>query len=162
MLARVLVAAAIAWPVLGGLAVRARTADAEPARPVSTWVRLVYLGAAQVCHQRPERSFSSAGVSWPVCARCAGLYAAAPLAALWAVLGGTRPRRLASRAVAVLAVAAIPTVLTLMWEWGGMGTPSNLWRFATALPLGAAVAVVLVCTAAGAGSDRLSPHASAA
>jgi fatty acid desaturase len=46
--------------------------------------------------------------------------------------------------VRVFALAAIPTALTLLWEWGGMGTPSNLVRFTTALPLGAAVMWVLL------------------
>ncbi|MEO5821831.1 MAG: DUF2085 domain-containing protein, partial [Vicinamibacteraceae bacterium] len=45
----------------------------------------VYLAGRVVCHQRPERSFVAAGHPLPVCARCTGIYAAAPLACLFAL-----------------------------------------------------------------------------
>jgi uncharacterized membrane protein len=148
MLMRGLVIAAVAWPLLAGAAVWQRVSNSDHQTPVLAGI--VYLVAGQVCHHRPERSFATEGVSWPVCARCAGLYLAAPFAA---VLAAGRRRRLnpgaERRAVKVIALAAVPTVLTLLWEWGGLGTPSNLWRFTTALPLGAAVAAVLIQMAAG-------------
>ena len=140
MLGRLLTTAAIAWPLVAGAALWQRTSSSEPA-----WTTLVYAAASRVCHQRPERSFHTHDVAWPVCARCSGLYLAAPFAALFAL------RRRASGAsrlqpLSLVALAAIPTALTLLWEWGGLGTPSNLMRFATALPLGAAVAFVLIAT----------------
>ncbi len=142
MLARVLAGAAIAWPLVAGAAVWHRAdSTTSPA-----WATLVYAAAGRVCHQRPERSFHTHDVAWPVCARCAGLYFAAPFAAIFAL----RRRSLnASRIqpLAVVALAAIPTALTLFWEWGGLGTPSNVVRLVTALPLGAAVAFVLITTA---------------
>ena len=141
MLARMLVGAAIAWPLVAGAALWQRVSS--PTEPV--WSTLVYATAGRICHQRAERSFHTHDVSWPVCARCSGLYIAAPFAALMAF----RRRQLDSmrhHAFRIVALASVPTILTLLWEWGGLGTPSNMWRFATALPLGAAVAAVLIAT----------------
>jgi uncharacterized membrane protein len=141
MLARLLVGAALSWPIIAGAALWQRaTAPIEP-----VWASVVYTAASRICHQRPERSFHSHGTAWPVCARCAGLYLAAPFAAFLAFRrrGSYAPRWTPLR-VAVL--ASIPTALTLVWEWGGLGTPPNLVRFMSALPLGAAVAFILVAT----------------
>lgn len=137
MLTKALVAAAIVWPLAAGGAVwhRASHPDDRPALGAA----VVYLAGGRICHQRPERSFATRGVQWPVCARCSGLYLAAPFGAL-----ALFARRRSSAPLRLLALAAIPTALTLLWEWGGMGTPSNLIRFTTALPLGAAVMWVLV------------------
>ena len=139
-LGRLLTGAAIAWPLVAGAAVWQRAGASEPA-----WTSVVYAAASRVCHQRPERSFHTHDVAWPVCARCAGLYMAAPFAALAAF---RRRSKIASRLqpLQLVVLAAIPTALTLLWEWGGLGTPSNLVRFTTALPLGAAVAFVVIAT----------------
>lgn len=142
MLGRLLTGAAIAWPLVAGAAVWQRAeSPAEPA-----WATLIYAAAGRICHQRPERSFHTHDVAWPVCARCSGLYFAAPFAAVFAF---RRRSQLASRLhpLRLVALAAIPTALTLFWEWGGLGTPSNVVRFVTALPLGAAVAFVLIAAA---------------
>jgi uncharacterized membrane protein len=141
MLARVLVGVAIAWPLVAAAALWQRVSP--PTEPV--WSSLVYAAASRICHQRPERSFQTHDVSWPVCARCSGLYIAAPFAAFIAF----RRRKLDAirrHAFWIVAAASVPTIVTLLWEWGGLGTPSNMWRFATALPLGAAVAAVLIAT----------------
>lgn len=139
MLGRFLVGASIAWPLVAGSAVWQLTTG-NPA-----WPALVYTVGGHICHQRPERSFHTHEVKWPVCARCAGLYLAAPFAGLVALR--RRSRDLSRRQpLRLVFAAAVPTALTLAWEWGGLGTPSNLVRFATALPLGAAVAFVLVTT----------------
>lgn len=153
MLAQVLVGAAIAWPLIGGAALWQRAAgQGGVAEPV--WATVVYAAAGQVCHQRPERSFHTHGTPWPVCARCSGLYLAAPFAAALAFRRrADRMRRFVP--LRMIAVAAIPTALTLAWEWGGLGTPSNTWRFITALPLGAAVAFVLVDVA---NAGKLTSH----
>ena len=147
MLARLLTAAAIAWPLVAGAALWQRAAlSASPGGPsMSALSAFVYAAASRVCHQRPERSFHTHDVAWPVCARCAGLYLAAPFAALVAL---RRRSHNASRLqpLQLVALAAIPTALTLFWEWGGLGTPSNLVRFVTAVPLGAAIAFVLIAT----------------
>ena len=151
MLGRLLTGAAIAWPLVAGGALWQRALSSSPSeagRPAvseSAWATVVYAAASRICHQRPERSFHTHDVAWPVCARCAGLYLAAPFAALAAF---RRRSPVASRLqpFRLVALAAIPTALTLAWEWGGLGTPSNLVRFVTALPLGAAITFVLITT----------------
>jgi hypothetical protein len=46
--------------------------------------------------------------------------------------------------LATLVVAAVPTAATLVVEWLALAPVSSLARFATALPLGAAVLAALV------------------
>jgi len=111
----------------------------------SAWASVVYFAASRVCHQKPERSFHTDDAQWPVCARCAGLYLAAPVGIAWFFL--QRRRRAGRRRpqpALVFAVAAIPTVFSVAWEWGGLGMPPNPARALSALPLGAAVAWVLL------------------
>jgi uncharacterized membrane protein len=142
-LAVTLIVAAFAWPALLGAATWSRTGGRQP-----LWTAIVYAAASRVCHQRPERSFYSAGVKWPVCGRCSGLYLSAPLGALGAVVA-LRRRARAPRQLAWLALSAVPTALTLIAEGLGLVPVSNLARLIAALPLGAMVAFVLVRTAAG-------------
>jgi uncharacterized membrane protein len=139
MLSRAFVIAALVWPLVlaSGWIQRAH-------RGGGTWHAVVYAAASRVCHQRPERSFHTADVQWPVCGRCSGLYLAAPIGAL---VGLGRGRwRYPARAALVL--AAIPTALTIVVEWM---TPAvgNLTRAVAALPLGAVSAAVVARTAAG-------------
>ncbi len=139
MLSRALIVATLAWPVVlaSGWIQRAHTGG-------GTWDAVVYAAASRVCHQRPERSFHTAGVQWPVCGRCSGLYLAAPIGA---VVGFGRSRwRWSARAA--LAVAAIPTALTIVVEWLGPAV-GNLTRAAAALPLGVVAAAVVIRTASG-------------
>ncbi len=144
-MARLLAVAAIAWPLVMGLALRERLHGRE-----SVWTTAVYLVGARVCHQRPERSFHSAGVQWPVCGRCSGLYLAAPFGALAALELARRHRNRTPRGmVALLLLSSLPTGVTLIGEWTGVMTPTNLVRALAALPLGACVAFVLVRTAGG-------------
>ena len=138
-----LVVATIAWPVL---IVGAAWPDARGRLPA--WSAFVYLAGAGVCHQRPERSFRTAGVPWPVCGRCSGLYLAAPIGAVAATIVARR-RRLRARALAWLALASMPTAATFALEWMSPVHVGNLARALAALPLGAAVAFVVVSTAAG-------------
>jgi uncharacterized membrane protein len=105
------------------------------------------MSAGLVCHQRENRSFHVDGVKWPVCARCSGLYLAAPLGALIALAGGRGLRR--SRDLKALAVAALPTAATFVLEHGGLVSITSAERFIAALPLGAAVAWVVVRAARG-------------
>lgn len=138
---KAIVAASLAWPLVLGVALWQR------AEAPSVYAAVVYYGASHVCHQRPERSFHSAGVAWPVCGRCAGLYLAAPFGALLAL--GRRRVLGTSAARWLLAAAAAPTALTLGLEWLDLAPIGNVARWVAALPLGAAVAFVLVRTAAG-------------
>jgi uncharacterized membrane protein len=141
-MARLLVAASVAWPLLLGASVWARAGSGVP----PAWTSLVYLAASRVCHQVPERSFSTAGVQWPVCGRCSGLYLAAPIgavAALWPI----RRRLRTSRLRWVLAAAALPTAVSVGLEWSGLVQGTSLGRAIIALPLGAVIAYVVVAMA---------------
>lgn len=138
MLTRVLVVASIVWPLTLGAAVAHRVSHEAGSR--SLWAGAVYAAAHLVCHQKPERTLHTGDVAWPVCARCAGLYLAAPVGALlWA---WRRPRW--AQAAWVVGLAAAPTAATVVWEWAGLGMPAHLVRFITAVPLGMAVAAMLV------------------
>ena len=102
-----------------------------------------YESARLVCHQRPERSFHLSGVQLPVCARCAGLYWSAAAGAIAAWLA--RPKGASTRGFRIgLAVAALPTAITVVAEFFGLAHPSNVVRAVSAVPLGAAGAWVFV------------------
>lgn len=150
-MARALVIAAFAWPVVLGGAVWAQQGHSH----APAWVTVLYAAASRICHQRPERSFSTAGVQWPVCARCAGLYLGAPLGAVIVLPrvirrgGPTGPKGPGLRTtegpgLRVLTLAAVPSVATLVLEWSGVALVSNLARALAAFPLGAAIAWTLV------------------
>jgi uncharacterized membrane protein len=141
MLARVLISLAVLWPLVLASGWWSRTG----ATPRGGWDTIVYAAAAQVCHQRLERSFHTTATAWPVCGRCSGLYLAAPVGA---VLGWSRRSRGRGAVRVGLAAAALPTLLTLVLEWWG-APMTNAVRALAALPLGATVAAVLVRTAAG-------------
>jgi uncharacterized membrane protein len=136
-------------------------ADATPLARASADV--IYLTGHTVCHQRPERSFSRAGHPLPVCARCTGIYAAAPVVCLIALvlpagLLGAASRRLATPQA--IAIAALPTILTVLIEWTTGWTDAGV-RAAAGVALGIGGAG-LVCGAIGmraGASDTLSPPA---
>jgi uncharacterized membrane protein len=76
----------------------------------------------------------------PVCARCAGLYAGAGLAAVILLIRGGS-RAIGSDAMRrALAMAALPTLATLLVESVTGATPANWIRAGAGVPLGAAVA----------------------
>lgn len=134
---RLLLALSIAWPLLLGVTVWLRAADRAP------WLTTaVYLAAGRVCHQHQDRSFRTAGVQWPVCGRCSGLYLAAPFGA-WMATFGWRRRWGSPPSMQHLIAAALPTAATMVWEWSG-GPTSSLVRLLAALPLGAFVAGLVV------------------
>ena len=112
---------------------------------------VLYAAGALICHQLPDRSFHVQGIQLPVCARCFGLYGGAAVGSAVGVAGFAR-RWLAGRPLlwrqstkwAATGVAAIPTLATFALEWG-FGWPfSNAVRAIAALPLGFAVALVVV------------------
>jgi uncharacterized membrane protein len=151
-LARFIAAASIAWPVF----LAAGWWSGAHGGPV--WVTsVVYLSAGRVCHQRPDRSFTTSGVHWPVCGRCAGLYLAAPLGVA-AAFAWRRRRAAGMPAVAGLLVAALPTAVTLVLEWTGVSAVSSAARAIAAVPLGAAVGFYLIAAAGSrAPSGTLTP-----
>ncbi|HEX6322198.1 MAG TPA: DUF2085 domain-containing protein [Vicinamibacterales bacterium] len=139
MAVRLFVGASIAWLAL--LALTAAAPDAVPSFLSSSVFRL----SSYLCHQEPERSFHWGDARWAVCARCLGLYGAAPAGALLAL--AARPRALERRGnVLLLAIAGAPTAVSWLGEHM-LGWPmTNAVRFAAALPLGAAVAWVVART----------------
>ena len=114
-----------------------------------------YVAGGVVCHQQPSRSFRLWDIQMPVCARCSGVYALAPVGLVLAQ--GRRGRRADSRRSAggarpiwsvravrmVLLVTAAPTVMTVGAELVGVIDSSNLLRAVSALPLGFSVTWVV-------------------
>ena len=112
---------------------------------------VLYAAGALICHQLPERSFHLQGIQLPVCARCIGLYggaAAGSVAGAMTIARRWLARRplLWTRSMKWLAtgVAATPTLATFALEWGFGWPMSNGVRAVAALPLGFAVAFVVV------------------
>src|SRR5215471_7345939 len=105
VLAKALIVGSVAWPVVLAGATYELVEGRTPA-----WSAVVYAAASRVCHQRPDRSFHTAGVKWPVCGRCSGLYLAAPIGALAAAIA-LRRRARASGQLTWLVVAAVPTAV---------------------------------------------------
>ena len=137
----VIAGAAVAWPLFAGWSVWQRTSGS---RSLSTIVP--YLIGSVLCHQRPERSFHTAGVVWPVCARCTGLYLGGALGGVWVL---ARWRRALRPVRYVLVVSALPTAIMFAIEWSGLALVSNTARAVAGVPLGATVAFVLGALAAG-------------
>lgn len=136
VLVKWLIVASLLWPLLLATAVR------QHREAPTAWSAVVYLAASRICHQRDERSFHSDGVKWPVCGRCSGLYAAAPLGAIAAAF--RRRRQGTGRFAVLLGLAALPTALTLGAEWLELSPVSNVARAWSAVPLGAAVMFAIV------------------
>jgi uncharacterized membrane protein len=127
-----LVAGAAAWTA---------AVIAAPGAPVSI-ASGIYAAASVVCHQIPSRSFALAGGPIAVCARCLGLYLGG-LAGFALAAALHRKVGRVSRPLAVVAAASVPTALTVLLEWGTHAHVTNALRFGAALPLGAAVALVI-------------------
>jgi uncharacterized membrane protein len=168
-------AAAVGWALAMPLAPFA----ASHASPAPFWYAaafVLYGAGSVVCHQLPDRSFQLWSAQLPVCARCAGIYAgaaaAAVVAATWkrrraagaAVVHAALRRlpalqRLPALRVSALAIAAVPTAATLLYEWIAGEAPSNSVRAFTGVPLGAAFLLLVVNALAdqaseGAGAAR--------
>jgi uncharacterized membrane protein len=132
MLAPLIVCLGVAWMAL------VLSAPFLPAVPAA----LTYAAASFICHQLPERSFHSGTVQLPVCARCLGIYAGFAIGGLVAVCRRRRMRP--QRARIVVAAGAVPTLVTVAAEWIGLWPTSNGVRFVAGLPLGAAIAFVVI------------------
>jgi hypothetical protein len=154
-LAALLAAAACAWLALVALTPVLRRSDIVAVRLAGG---LFHGACSRLCHQRPERSFATAGLTWPVCGRCTGLYLGAALGALaaWAAVrrapsgafysGRTGP----NRARVLLVGAAAPTAISWGLEAVGLTAVPTAVRFVAAVPLGAAAAWVVALAAAAA------------
>ena len=157
--------ASIVWAAALPLATFAASRPAASS-VVALLTLAVYAIGSVICHQRPERSFYLWSHQMPVCARCTGIYIGAALAAIVLAFrksGAARPRRadpstvvlsrskdelragtwVGRSASMVLALAALPTIATLAYEWTTGVTPSNWIRAASGLCLGAAVAALI-------------------
>jgi uncharacterized membrane protein len=130
--------------------------------PARTGARLgaagIYVAGRFVCHQKPERSFTAHGHPLPVCARCTGIYAAAPLACLLALAWPAgRGRRLWAWGASprALAIAAAPAIVTVVVEWiTGWTDPWLRAATGTLIGLGGAGLVCAAIAHSGAGRDR--------
>ena len=133
---RAFVAATLGWAAALPLAAFAAS------RPhASLWYAfafIVYGVGSIVCHQLPARSFHLWAAQMAVCARCTGIYVGAAL--------GVLPMRLppVRSTFSALAVAAIPTSATLVYEWTGGQMPSNWIRAAAGVPIGFVVAALVL------------------
>jgi uncharacterized membrane protein len=146
-------AAAVFWAV----ALPASAAAQSQADAGSLWRGfsvVAYTVGRFICHQRPERSFHLWSVPLPVCARCVGIYAAAALVGMVYLTWRSNPANLAKpvnlsnpsarRARMILAVGALPTIATLVYEWTSGTVPNNWARALAGVPLGAAAAVIIM------------------
>jgi uncharacterized membrane protein len=106
----------------------------------------VYLAGSIVCHQLPSRTFQLWSHPMPVCARCTGIYVGAALAVVALVsgrVGWSGGQFAPETARRTLAVAALPALATIVFEWMAGETPSNAVRALTGIPLGGVVALLI-------------------
>jgi uncharacterized membrane protein len=109
---------------------------------------MIFAIGAVICHQRPERSFFVDGHQLPVCARCTGLYVSgiAGLLGWWAVktVRGWPAMTIHPRvALRLVALAAVPTVVSLASGSIGAWDGSNVTRALLAIPLGAGAGAIV-------------------
>jgi len=136
--------AALAWL---GLLILAPFAPSLPAT-------VVYALGAVICHQIPERSFHLAGSQLPVCARCLGIYAGAAAVASLHVIGAftadpVRWRMVSPRtARRLFLLSALPTLLTVVLEWAGVWSGTNIVRAIAGVAVGAGGSFVVMSAVA--------------
>jgi len=152
----ILVALAVAW--VGALLVAVFLASRRSlSLPLYALSAAVYHIGSLVCHQLPERSFYFWGAQMPVCARCTGLYIGAAATALAAAR--MRPpfqHRVWHRARQLVFMGALPTGLTLIYEWTSGTMPGHWIRAAAGFPLG--VIVMLIVLAATPAESAVGIH----
>ena len=153
------VAASVAWAVMLPLA--PYVASRPHASPAGTaLVVAVYGIGSLICHQLPERSYRLWTAQMPVCARCAGIYFGAAIAAIAAAAAPLKRRstygaerrpayvrhRFSGAATprVMLALAVAPTLVTLVYEWMTGHMPAHWIRFAAGVPIGVAVAWLVI------------------
>jgi uncharacterized membrane protein len=105
---------------------------------------LLYAIGSRVCHQIPARSFHLFGSQLPVCGRCIGIYAGGAIGLIAARAAGRRASSWMEASPRLLLLAgALPTAATLVLEWSGAWSGSNVARAIAGVPLGAAAALVV-------------------
>jgi uncharacterized membrane protein len=143
----ILVAAPVVWIValVTAVFVASRPSVGVPVYVLSA---AVYEIGSLVCHQLPKRSFYFWGAQLPVCARCTGIYVGAAASALVATRMGEAPQRqLWDRAKELLLLGAMPTAVTLFYEWFSGSMPGHWIRAAAGFPLGAIVMLIVLAAA---------------
>jgi uncharacterized membrane protein len=143
-----LVAATVTWA--GLLVVTPLLASRPHASPIaSALIVAVYAIGSLVCHQLPERSYHLWTAQMPVCARCAGIYFGAVAGAIAGLFRagtvGAPAAPLGPRVI--LALAATPTLVTLVYEWTTGDMPPHAVRAAAGVPIGFVVAWLVVAAA---------------
>ena len=106
----------------------------------------VYALGSAICHQQPERSFEAFGAQIPVCARCLGIYVGAALSGVGSAIVPMPSMRMHANAGTVrlvLLAAALPALLSLLYEWTTGQVPSNWTRAATGAVLGGTVMLAI-------------------
>ncbi len=111
-------------------------------------VAMIYAVGGVICHQLPERSFFWDGHQFPVCARCTGLYLSGALGLMtWIGVKAVRrwkPIAIDPRtALRVLAIAAIPTAVSVAAASLSLYDGSNVTRAVLAIPLGAGAGAIV-------------------
>ena len=139
--APVLAIASLVW-LMAVFAAPLAARRAAAGSPLAIAAGTVYLAGSIICHQQARRSFHFEGIQLPVCARCTGIYAAAPFGLLcaWLFRRRTSARRNAARDPARwrnwLIAAALPTAITVLVEWvSGTMVPGPV-RAAAGVPIG--------------------------
>jgi hypothetical protein len=152
---RAFAGATIAWAAALPLAALAASRP-QNGPLVYLFTLAVYGVGSVVCHQLPGRSFHLWAAQLPVCARCTGIYAGAAIASMAVLVSfkrlgkgveGVSQGRLSPRLYdprTIVALAALPTLATLAYEWTTGLTPSNWVRAAAGACLGAAIAIVVL------------------
>ena len=131
-------------------------------------VLAVYGIGSLLCHQLPARSYRIWSAQMPVCARCAGIYFGAAIAAILAVAplkrrptsgavgahrsggddlyGAVVGRRFsgANGSRMALVMAVVPTLATLVYEWTTGDVPAHWIRTAAGVSIGAVAAWLVV------------------
>ena len=145
LLHRAFIGALIAWAAVLPLASFAASRQHNSSLLYLCTAAVYGIGGV-VCHQIPARSFHLWAAQMPVCARCTGIYAGAAIAAILGLTTFVRPARLCDPRAprTVIALAAVPTMATLAYEWTTGMTPSNSIRAAAGACLGAVVAIVVL------------------
>ncbi|HNX45503.1 MAG TPA: DUF2085 domain-containing protein [Anaerolineaceae bacterium] len=135
------------WVVGGALAVL--FAAWLALTPSGFWGKLQALGYA-VCHQIPERSFHAGEHTFPLCARCTGMYLGAVLAFGFQLRQGKRGKLppvwiLVILGVFLLAfgVDGVNSFLNLIPGWPALYASSNTLRLLTGLGVGVGIGAIL-------------------
>lgn len=139
--ARVFTSVALVW---AGALPAATLGASETGASARGFATLVYAIGHVLCHQRPERSFTSIGQPWPVCARCTGIYVGAALGVL--IAQALRRHRVPDASVVRLwlAAALLPTVLTVLYEVSTGQMPAHAVRAGAGGLVGLVASVLIV------------------